>query len=139
MSTLPEITAALWDLGPMVTLLHCTSAYPCPIEAVNLLAMIELRDHYGLPIGYSDHTAGIMVAIAAAALGASVIEKHFTFDRNAQGPDHKASIEPDEFRVMVDAIRTIERALGDGIKRVQPCEEGLRRVWNEPVSTDRAA
>ena len=115
--------------GAAVTLLQCTSAYPCPIEAVNLHAMSELELTFGAPVGFSDHTQGITVAIAAAALGATVIEKHLTLDRNAEGPDHKASIEPQEFRVMVSAIRTVEAALGDGVKRAQPAEEQVRRQW----------
>lgn len=128
MSTFLEIEAALRETLSDVTLLHCTSAYPCPIEAVNLRAMDTLK-RYGHPVGYSDHTKGITVAIAAAAMGAKVIEKHLTLDRNAEGPDHKASIEPKEFRAMVTAIRTIEEALGDGIKQVYPCEEELRKAW----------
>ena len=137
MATLQEISAAeqvLWD-GDL-TLLHCTSAYPCPIDQANLRAMIELRDTFRTPVGYSDHTKGITVAIAAAAMGAAVIEKHLTLDCTATGPDHAASIEPEEFRVMVRAIRTVEEALGDGIKRVQPSEEKLREAWHVPVTAD---
>ena len=130
MSTLPEIGAAVDVLGAgPLTLLHCTSAYPCPIEAVNLKAMMLMKMIYGRDVGYSDHTVGITVPIAAAALGASVIEKHITLDRNATGPDHKTSLEPDEFRVMVRAIRTVEEALGDGTKRVMAAEEALRKTW----------
>ena len=137
MSTLQEIAAAeqvLWD-GDL-TLLHCTSAYPCPIDQVNLRAMTELRDTFRTPVGYSDHTLGITVAIAAAAMGASVIEKHLTLDRAAVGPDHLSSIEPNDFRVMVSAIRTVEQALGDGVKRVMPSEAKLREQWHEPTATD---
>ena len=137
MATLQEISTAeqvLWD-GDL-TLLHCTSAYPCPIADVNLRAMIELRDTFRTPVGYSDHTKGITVAIAAAAMGASVIEKHLTLDCTASGPDHAASIEPEEFRVMVSAIRTVEDALGDGVKRVLECEEPLRRLWHVAPETD---
>ena len=107
------------------TVLHCTSAYPCPIDQVNLRAM----DRYLPRGGLSDHTQGITIAIAAAGRGAAVIEKHLTLDSRAEGPDHKASIEPQEFRVMVSAIRTVEAALGDGVKRAQPAEEETRRQW----------
>jgi N,N'-diacetyllegionaminate synthase len=138
MATMKEIAQAeqvLWD-GDL-TLLHCTSAYPCPINEVNLLAMLELRDTFRTRVGYSDHTKGITVAIAAAAMGAEVIEKHLTLDCAAEGPDHAASIEPDEFRVMVSAIRTVEEALGDVVKRVQECDEQLRKARREPPTSDR--
>ena len=129
MSTLAEVKAALGTLAANVTLLHCTSAYPCPLEDVNLNAMTVLRSEFGRPVGYSDHTTGITVAIAAAAKGAAVIENHLTLDRSASGPDHKSSIEPDEFRVMVNAIRDVEKALGDGRKRLMPSEEKVRALW----------
>ena len=131
MSTPEEIGAAVRILGTErpLALLHCTSSYPCRLEDVNLLAMRALSVH-GL-IGYSDHTAGITTAIAAVALGARIIEKHLTLDRNADGPDHKASITPIYFSAMVDGIRAVELALGDGIKRVMPCEEPLRKLWRE--------
>ncbi|MDT3387197.1 MAG: N-acetylneuraminate synthase [Bacteroidota bacterium] len=99
-----------------ITLLQCTTEYPTPYEDVNLRAMITLKNTFGLDVGFSDHSVGIEVPIAAVALGAKVIEKHFTLDRNMPGPDHKASIEPDELERMVKSIRNIERALGDGIK-----------------------
>lgn len=134
MSTLGDINAALNTLDVLdrpgdITLLHCTSAYPCRVENANLRAMLTMRAEYSLPVGYSDHTQGVTVAIAAAALGATIIEKHLTLDRNAVGPDHKTSIEPEEFRVMVSAIRTVEQALGDGQKRVLECEKALRSAW----------
>lgn len=100
-----------------VTLLHCTTEYPTPYKDVNLKAMKTLRDYFGFPVGYSDHTQGIEIPIAAAALGATVIEKHFTLDRNMEGPDHKASLEPAELKVMVSSIRKVEEAMGDGIKK----------------------
>lgn len=112
--------AALED---KVTLLHCTTEYPAPPDEVNLKAMDTLRDAFGLPIGYSDHTKGIAVSIAAVARGAVVIEKHFSLDRNLPGPDHKASLEPDELGAMIEAIRTVEPALGDGHKRPTPSEQ----------------
>jgi len=104
-------------------LLHCNTEYPTPFEDVNLKAMDALRKEFGVEVGYSDHTKGIEVPIAAVALGATVIEKHFTLDRNMEGPDHKASLEPDELKAMVSAIRNIEKAVGgDGTKHVSESE-----------------
>lgn len=128
MSDLFDVKAALRELDDDVSLLHCTSSYPCRLEDVNLRAMDELAV-FGKPVGYSDHTSSITVPIAAVARGATIIEKHLTLDRNAVGPDHKASITPKEFKAMVLAIREVEAALGSGEKRVQPCEEKLREVW----------
>lgn len=106
-----------------ISLLHCNTEYPTPMQDVNLKAMLQLRDEFGIKVGYSDHTKGIEVPIAAVALGAEVIEKHFTLDRTLPGPDHKASLEPNELKAMVDAIRNIEQALGDGHKHVSASEE----------------
>lgn len=121
MSTLEEVGNALDVLkqhgAGEVTLLHCTTQYPTAFEDVNLKAMLTLKDVFGCKVGYSDHTKGIEVPIAAAALGASVIEKHFTLSRNMEGPDHKASLEPNELAMMVRSIRNIESALGDGKKK----------------------
>ena len=104
-------------------LLHCNTEYPTPYEDVNLKAMDALRNEFGVEVGYSDHTKGIEVPIAAVALGATVIEKHFTLDRNMEGPDHKASLEPDELKAMVSAIRNIEKAVGgDGTKHISESE-----------------
>ena len=100
-----------------ITVLHCNTEYPTPFEDVNLRAMQTIAHAFGVAIGYSDHSLGIEVAVAAVALGAAVLEKHFTLDRNLPGPDHKASLEPDELKAMVRAIRNIEKALGDGTKR----------------------
>lgn len=105
-----------------VIVLHCNTEYPTPMCDVNLRAMDDLRRSLGVEVGYSDHTKGIEVPIAAVALGARVIEKHFTLDKTMEGPDHKASLEPDELKAMVDAIRNIEQALGDGHKHVSPSE-----------------
>lgn len=105
-----------------ISILHCNTEYPTPFKDVNLLAMNELKERFGVRVGYSDHTKGIEVPIAAVALGAEIIEKHFTLDRNMEGPDHKASLEPDELKAMVSAIRNIERALGNGHKRVSESE-----------------
>jgi len=123
MATLGEIETALKVLEAVgtprqqVTVLHCNTEYPTPMADVNLRAMRTIGRAFGVPVGYSDHTLGIEVAIAAAALGATVIEKHFTLDRTLPGPDHKASLEPRELKAMIIAIRNIEQALGDGIKR----------------------
>ena len=105
-----------------VTILHCTTDYPAAMRDVNLQAMVTMRDAFGVEVGYSDHTLGYEVAVAAVALGAVVIEKHLTLDRESAGPDHAASLEPEEFANMVRAIRNIEIALGDGIKRPQSSE-----------------
>ena len=122
MANLGEIEAALVVLETSgtqrknITVLHCNTEYPTPMEDVNLKAMLAIRDAFGVKIGYSDHTHGTEVSVAAVAMGATVIEKHFTLDRNLPGPDHKASLEPEELKAMVQAIRNIEKALGDGIK-----------------------
>lgn len=128
MSDLDDIAAALDVLTAagapreQITLLHCTTEYPAPLADVNLRAMCAMRDAFGLPVGYSDHTQGITVPIAAVALGATMIEKHLTLDKTMVGPDHAASLEPDEFAEMVAAIRDVELALGDGVKRPAPSE-----------------
>jgi N,N'-diacetyllegionaminate synthase len=122
MANMEEIRAAMLVLQEAgtprerITVLHCTTEYPAPMADVNLRAMRSMGETLGVQTGYSDHTVGIEVSIAAAALGAAAIEKHFTLDRNLAGPDHKASLEPDELRAMVDAIRNIDTALGDGVK-----------------------
>lgn len=105
-----------------ITILHCNTEYPTPFQDVNLRAMLEIGERFGVQVGYSDHTKGIEVPIAAVALGATVIEKHFTLDKNMEGPDHKASLEPGELKAMVEAIRNIEQALGTGHKTVSASE-----------------
>ncbi len=128
MANMDEIGAALAVLEAagtpreQITVLHCNTEYPTPMHDVNLLAMQSIREAFGVQVGYSDHTRGIEVPIAALALGATVIEKHFTLDRNLPGPDHQASLEPSELSAMVAAIRNIELALGDGVKRPSPSE-----------------
>lgn len=128
MATLGEIEAAIEVLEKAgtprskLTVLHCTTEYPTPMIEVNLRAMQSIGTAFGAAVGYSDHTPGIEVAVAAVAMGATIIEKHFTLDRNLPGPDHKASLEPAELKTMVAAIRNIEIALGDGIKRISPSE-----------------
>jgi N,N'-diacetyllegionaminate synthase len=121
MSTLTEVVSALDTLrsngATDIQLLHCTTQYPTPYSAVNLKAMLTLKSETGCEVGYSDHTNGIEIPIAAVAMGAVIIEKHFTLDRNMEGPDHKASLEPGELKQMVDSIRHIEEAFGDGKKK----------------------
>ena len=129
MCEMEDISAAMNTLlkfgvkREQITILHCNTEYPTPYEDVNLKAMISIKDEFKVDVGYSDHTKGIEVPIAAVALGATVIEKHFTLDRNMEGPDHKASLEPNELKAMVNAIRNIEQALGgDGVKHVSESE-----------------
>jgi N-acetylneuraminate synthase len=109
-------------LREKVTILHCTTEYPAPVEDINLKAMDTIADAFKLPVGYSDHSAGINIPIAAVARGARIIEKHFTLDKNMEGPDHKASLEPHQLKAMVEGIRSIELALGNGIKGPMPSE-----------------
>ncbi len=127
MCEIKEIEAALEALkkngAKDISLLHCNTEYPTPFEDVNLKAMVTMREHFNLKTGYSDHTPGTEAAIAAAALGAEIIEKHFTLDKNMEGPDHKASLEPHELKEMVKAIRNIEKALGDGEKKPSESEK----------------
>ncbi len=127
MCELAEIEAAITVLRENGTkeikLLHCNTEYPTPFEDVNLRAMQTMHDAFGLEVGYSDHTKGIEVPVAAVALGATVIEKHFTLDRNMEGPDHKASLEPEELAAMVTSIHHIEKALGTGDKTPSPSEK----------------
>lgn len=121
-----------------IAVLHCTSCYPAPIEELNLAVIPAMAAALGLPIGYSDHSHGIAVAIAAVALGAVIIEKHVTLDKTLPGPDHKASLEPDEFKAMVDGIRSVERAVGSPVKQPQPCEASARALGRRSLATARA-
>ncbi|MBI3565971.1 MAG: N-acetylneuraminate synthase [Elusimicrobia bacterium] len=121
-----------------LTVLHCVTEYPAPADQVNLRAMDALRDALGLPVGYSDHTLGTEVSVAAAARGAAVIEKHITLDRTLPGPDHAASLEPAAFSEMVRQIRAVTSALGDGIKRAAPCEEKNKRIVRRGLAAARA-
>ena len=142
MATMEEIRDLLRVLqeggAGAITLLHCTTAYPTPFEQVNLKAMLTLRDAFRVPVGYSDHTQGISVPCAAAALGAQVLEKHFTLDRNMEGPDHKASLEPAELKAMVKAVREIETALGDGNKQPTALELENAKVARKSIVAGRA-
>jgi len=117
-----EVLITAGTVKDNITVLHATTEYPCPMEDVNLKSMQTIAKAFGVKVGYSDHTKGIEVPIAAVAMGASIIEKHFTLDKTMEGPDHKASLEPDELKAMVNAIRNIEKALGNGIKKASPSE-----------------
>lgn len=142
MCEMGEIEAAIRVLRKHGTadirLLHCNTEYPTPFADVNLRAMETMRRAFGVEVGYSDHTKGIEVPIAAVALGATIIEKHFTLDRNMEGPDHKASLEPDELAAMVSAIRNIEQALGSGEKAVSPSERKNIAVARKSIVAKRA-
>lgn len=124
-------------LRKRVTLLHCTTEYPAPFDEVNLRSMLAMRDAFALPVGYSDHTEGISVSIAAAALGALVIEKHFTLDRTLPGPDHKASLEPGELAELARAVRQVEAALGSGVKAPAPSELKNRKIVRKSLAAAR--
>lgn len=143
MSKLGEIEIALETLyennleKDKITVLHCNTAYPTPMEDVNLKAMNTIRESFDINVGYSDHTPGIEVSIAAVAMGAEIIEKHITLDKNMKGPDHKASIEPEEFHNLVRAIRNIEKALGNGIKIPSKSEiKNIRVARKSIVASD---
>ena len=137
MANLGEVEEAIntiYETGNnKLILLHCTSNYPTAYEDVNLRAMLTMQEAFKLPVGYSDHTIGIEVPIAAVTLGAKVIEKHFTLDRKMEGPDHKASLEPYELKMMVNSIRNIEIAMGDGIKRCNKSEEKSKFVSRKSI------
>lgn len=141
MSTIEEVDDAIEVLkcngAGNITLLHCTTNYPTPMKDVNLKAMVTLKEHCGLSVGYSDHTIGIEVPIAAVALGAEIIEKHFTLDRKMEGPDHKASIEPTEMKAMVDGIRNIEVAMGNGVKVPSESEKVNIAVVRKSIIANR--
>ena len=144
MATIGEVEAAarvLMDHGlerSQLSILHCNTEYPTPLRDVNLRAMVNLGHALGTTYGYSDHTAGIEIPVAATALGARVIEKHFTLDRNMPGPDHKASLEPDELAAMTRGIRAVEIALGDGIKRPTDSEIKNRLPARKSIIAARA-
>lgn len=144
MSNLGDVEAALDVLvragtpQERITLLHCTTEYPAAVNEVNLRAMQTMGAAFGVPVGYSDHTQGIEVSIAAVAMGASVVEKHFTLDRSLPGPDHMASLEPHELKAMIRAIRNVELAVGDGIKRITASEVRNRMVARKSIVAARA-
>lgn len=120
-----------------VILLHCTSQYPAPAETVNLRAMDTLASAFGLPVGYSDHTRGIVASVAAAARGACLVEKHFTLDKTLDGPDHKASLEPGDLKDLVESVREVEKMLGSSIKMPDPTEENTREVARKSIVAAR--
>jgi N,N'-diacetyllegionaminate synthase len=144
MATLGEIESAIRAIEESgtprsaLTVLHCTTEYPASMKDVNLRAMQSIRTAFGVAVGYSDHTVGIEVAVAAVAMGASIIEKHFTLDRNLPGPDHRASLDPDELKSMVTAIRNIEMAMGDAIKRPAPNELKIKDVARKSLVANKA-
>lgn len=137
MSTLADVDISINALkeggATDISVLHCTTNYPCPYEEVNLNAMLTLRDAFHLPVGYSDHTIGRDVAVAAVALGATIIEKHFTLDCNMEGPDHAASTEPSGFADLVKGIRIVEDALGTGIKKPTVAEKKISQVVTKRI------
>ena len=134
MANLEEIQDALDVLKDCkVTLLHCTTEYPCPFDGVNMKAMLTMKDKFNLPVGYSDHTQGIEIPIMAVSMGAEIIEKHFTLDKTMEGPDHKASLEPDELRAMVDSIRNVEKAFGNGVKEPQESEKKNLQIARKSI------
>jgi N,N'-diacetyllegionaminate synthase len=143
MSNMNEIDAAIKVLEESgtsrtkITVLHCTTSYPVPMSDVNLRAMQSIQSKFNVAVGYSDHTLGIEIPIAAVALGATVIEKHFTADRSQPGPDHKASLEPLELKSMIDGIRAVEIALGDGIKRVMPSENANLGIARKSIMASK--
>ena len=141
MSTLAQVATAydtLLETGaPKVSLLHCTTNYPCPYDEVNLRAMLTLKEAFKCQVGYSDHTMGTEIPVAAVAMGAEIIEKHFTLDRTMEGPDHKASLEPAELKLMVEEIRHIEAGLGDGIKRPNKSEAENAKVVQKSILAKR--
>lgn len=141
MSTMDEVEAAVKVLNQFGTkdiiLLHCTTEYPAPYDQINLRAMNAMADRFGLEVGYSDHTEGVEVSLAAVAMGAKVIEKHFTLDKTLPGPDHKASMSPEELRSLVVGIRRIEKALGDGEKRPTAVEEKNKSVVRKSIVAAR--
>jgi len=142
MCTLTEVETAVATVheagDPPLALLHCVSAYPAPVEDTNLRAMDALRARFGCPVGLSDHSLGIAVALAAVARGAAILEKHVTLDKNLPGPDHRASLEPAELTALVRGVRAIEAALGDGVKRPMPSEIDTRAVARRSLVAARA-
>lgn len=138
MKEIHEAIRVLRENGtPKISLLHCNTEYPTPFQDVNLAAMKTMRDQFQLEVGYSDHTRGIEVPIAAVAMGAAIIEKHFTLNRKMEGPDHKASLEPHELAAMIAAIRNIEKAIGDGRKTVSPSERKNLAIARKSIVAKR--
>lgn len=140
MANMQEVRRAVRVILPVnkkLILLHCTTNYPCPLNEVNLRAMLSLKKELGLPVGYSDHTEGILVSAMAVAMGACVIEKHFTLDKNLPGPDHKASLNPEELQELVKAVRNVEKAMGGGVKKPAKSEEGSKKVIRKSIVANK--
>jgi N,N'-diacetyllegionaminate synthase len=141
MSTVDEVQKALdwiYETGNnKITLLHCTSNYPTPVNEVNMRSMLTLKERFGLPVGYSDHTKGTVIPVMAAAMGAEVIEKHMTLDRNMDGPDHKASLEPSEMKELVNDVRMVEKAFGSGEKVPNQSEIPTRALVRKSIISTR--
>ncbi len=143
MATMDEVEAAVTALlaagqtKEQITVLQCNTEYPTPVSDVNLLAMVEMGKKLGLKYGYSDHTPGIEISVAAVALGATIIEKHFTTDKTLPGPDQQASLDPTEFKAMVDSIRNIEKALGNGVKSPSPSESKNKFIARRSIFSSR--
>jgi N,N'-diacetyllegionaminate synthase len=141
MTSMDELEISVRELKSngceQLAIMQCTAEYPAPASESNLLAMRTLAKKFDVPVGYSDHTQGISAAIAAVALGATVYEKHFTLDKTSRGPDHRASLELDEMKALVAAIREVEGMLGDGVKRVMPCEAKNKSILQKYVVATR--
>lgn len=140
MGEIEDAIDALMDVGTPgenITLLHCNTEYPTPVEDVNLSAMLSIKEAFKLAVGYSDHTLGIEIPVAAVAIGATVIEKHFTIDKNMPGPDHMASLDPHELKEMIKAIRNIEKAMGNGIKKPSRSERRNRVTVRKSIVASR--
>jgi N-acetylneuraminate synthase/N,N'-diacetyllegionaminate synthase len=137
MSYLNEVAEAVWALKSSgakdIMLLHCVSSYPAPPESLNLRSIQTLRDYFDLPVGFSDHSAGILLAVTAVALGATILEKHFTLDKRAEGPDHKLSLDPAELKLLIQNLRDVEKSLGDGRKRPAAVEEENRLLSRRSI------
>ncbi len=141
MTTVEEVSTAVSifkNSGNSLSLLHCTTNYPCPFSDVNLRAMLTLKEKFNVPVGYSDHTKGIEVSIASVALGAEIVEKHFTLDCSMPGPDHRASLEPDELTNLIMAVRNVEISLGDGLKQPRESELEIRTYARRSLVFRRA-
>ncbi|QHS61990.1 N-acetylneuraminate synthase [Chitinophaga agri] len=140
MSEIEDALKVLQEYGAKrenIVVLHCNTEYPTPFEDANLKAMLSIEKEFGIKVGYSDHTSGIEAAVAAAALGASVIEKHYTIDRTMEGPDHSASLEPQELKALVSAVRNIEKAMGTGFKTPSPSELKNKAIARKSVVAAR--
>ncbi|RCX19070.1 N-acetylneuraminate synthase [Fontibacillus phaseoli] len=138
MSDIEEVESSVQNIvSSPLALLHCTSEYPAPLNEVNLLAMKTMENKFNKVVGFSDHTEGNEAAISAVALGAKIIEKHFTLDRGLEGPDHRASMEPKEFKGFVNSLRQVEQLLGDGIKRIMPSEQSTKSVARKSIVVAR--